>query len=82
MKEAQHMNTATAFAQPPERRRCSHQSRPKRRARATSDRPPNRTEVNPEERAPSTRMRIDFSPTPSTEHHHPDPDWTLQGDEP
>jgi hypothetical protein len=71
------MNAATAFAQPPERRRCSHKTRPDRRA--TSDRPPNRTAADPDERAPSTRMRIDFNPTPSTRHHRPDPDWTLQG---
>jgi hypothetical protein len=73
------MNAATAFAQPPERRRCSHKTRPDRRARATSDRPPNRTDADPNERAPSTRMRIDFSPMPSRRHHRPEPDWTLQG---
>lgn len=57
--------TATAFAQPPERRRrCGRSPRPSRRlarTRPESDRPPSRTTAN--DHPPPTR--IDFATAPS-----------------
>lgn len=58
-------HAATAFAQPPERRRCGRTLRADRhpgRTRPPSDRPPNRTPGNGSEHPP--RVRIEFAPAP------------------
>ena len=58
-------HAATAFAQPPERRRCGRPlraDRPPGRTRPASDRPPSCIPGNTSERPP--RVRIEFAPAP------------------
>jgi hypothetical protein len=73
---------ATAFAHPPERRRCGRSVNARRSARArnTSERTPKRHPANPDHQPPPTRIWIEFAFAPSfASRSRRDPDRSPNG---